>query len=331
MKWKLFHRRGRHTAPSDILLPPDDSSVHKKTCAHHDNREKIITTNNNNDDDKGHPQHLASDDRTEVSQMSCSGGGSVTSRSSAGGLESFSPPSSPNAVAKAEDIPALPAYHYAIPKVTVPSALATSPRTRWRGKTTISSNAAKVVHFCNVELRYYQRIVGDHPDVEIPLGIGWKYNIQPIMTVDAFEAAKEQLRHVLSFEEAKEQLRQLAASSLETSSAAPPQPFKTTHAIVEPLKPSSLSNLDNIIHNNKSSNTNKLHRGTAFSEHSAVRASKPATSTTSTLTEPSKYLEPVTLKERVFLLKHRGGYTLQEIHRADRRRRVQMVLEWAYR
>jgi hypothetical protein len=42
-------------------------------------------------------------------------------------------------------------------------------------------------------------------------------------------------------------------------------------------------------------------------------------------------LEPVSIGERIHLLQHVSGYRLSDIYREERRRRMQIVMEWLYR
>jgi len=166
--------------------------------------------------------------------------------------------------------------------------------------------SAPVVRFSTVETREYRRIVGDHPDVEIPLAIGWEYVQDPIVSVDTFQEEK-QLR-----EKQFEKELQL--------------PFTTTHpGVIGPMGSSRLSSSPPAP-NRKGSKV--LQRAAAFTEN--VRAGVVTHNKGIDSIQP-KYLEPISQKERVFLLKKVSGLSLKDIHQAERRRRVQMVHEWAYR
>lgn len=52
---------------------------------------------------------------------------------------------------------------------------------------------------------------------------------------------------------------------------------------------------------------------------------------TTNTTSNSNLIEPVSLDERVHLLRIVSGYTLVEIQQAERRRKMQAMMEWAYR
>jgi hypothetical protein len=169
-----------------------------------------------------------------------------------------------------------------------------------------------VVKFSTVEMRHYQRIVGDHPDVEIPLAIGWEFVQGTPLSVDDLQEQKEARKVAVNCE------RELRL------------PFTTTHGnlisgLLEPSRRSSYT----------TTSPKVLHRATAFSE--SVRAgllahSKPFAARLKDSSDmANKYLEPISLKERIFLLRTVGGYSLEQIRQEERRRRVQIVLEWAYR
>ena len=53
--------------------------------------------------------------------------------------------------------------------------------------TTTKSEPAKTVRFSDVHVRRYNRIVGDNPYVEVPLGIGWDYSASEVSSVDEHE------------------------------------------------------------------------------------------------------------------------------------------------
>mmetsp|Transcript_5434 Transcript_5434/g.15994 ORF Transcript_5434/g.15994 Transcript_5434/m.15994 type:complete len:201 (+) Transcript_5434:178-780(+) len=55
-----------------------------------------------------------------------------------------------------------------------------------------SSSSSTRVSFGDVQIREYERIVGDHPDTKIgvPLALGWHYSEQELQTVDYYEEHK---------------------------------------------------------------------------------------------------------------------------------------------
>jgi hypothetical protein len=74
----------------------------------------------------------------------------------------------------------------------------TNPTNTTETNTSISVNVKihagprKNVHFSDVEVRIYNRILGDNPYVEIPLSIGWKYTSEETLPVDEHEARQFQ-------------------------------------------------------------------------------------------------------------------------------------------
>mmetsp|Transcript_3698 Transcript_3698/g.8342 ORF Transcript_3698/g.8342 Transcript_3698/m.8342 type:complete len:239 (+) Transcript_3698:102-818(+) len=67
---------------------------------------------------------------------------------------------------------------------------ATSKRRKLPSK---SSAATKSVRFSNVEIREYERIVGDQDDIlGPPLAIGWAYNESTTVTIEEYEETKVQ-------------------------------------------------------------------------------------------------------------------------------------------
>jgi len=271
---------------------PEDDSVHKRS-------KHLCSEECHFDEEKEHhrDQQQHADDRTEATHISC---GSIDSP-------------------KAAPIPRHIVQHHdclAIPEN--------------------KSRSDPIVRFSTVEMRHYQRIVGDHPDVEIPLAIGWEFLQAPAVPVAEFEGQKEQARAVGDDDDERCDGGKKKELQL---------PFNTTHAIniMEPLEPSRLdspppaanNNNNNKNHHNKKAKA--LQRAAAFTEN--VRTGllthnhKPSsTALHKNSTElADKYLEPISMKERVFLLQTVGGLSLKQIHQAERRRRVQIVLEWAYR
>ena len=61
---------------------------------------------------------------------------------------------------------------------------------------TSESSFKKSVTFSFVQVREYNRVVGDHPDVRIgpPISLGWEYNIQLDQSVDDYEASRPDRR-----------------------------------------------------------------------------------------------------------------------------------------
>lgn len=52
---------------------------------------------------------------------------------------------------------------------------------------TAATEQSKHVSFSFVEVRQHQLILGDNPYAEIPLGLGWDFNVTPPASVDEFE------------------------------------------------------------------------------------------------------------------------------------------------
>jgi hypothetical protein len=143
------------------------------------------------------------------------------------------------------------------------------------------------VQFDSISIRECNRIVGDHPDLEIPLAIGWKYVDRPLMKVDEYEVARY--------------ARDLARGD------QPGKCLSTPHT-VHPLKdPKNVGKV--------------LRRCTAFHENDHATSGGGC----------SKCLEPVSIGERIHLLQKVSGYRLSDINREERRRRMQIVMEWLYR
>ena len=69
--------------------------------------------------------------------------------------------------------------------------------------TTASSTTTSVVSFQSVQIREYERIAGDHPDVTDhldgpPLSIGWKHSEIIIIPIDSYESSnnkQQQFEH----------------------------------------------------------------------------------------------------------------------------------------
>lgn len=283
MKWNRLFRKGRRQEGSETEQTLfEDDAVHKKS--------KHQVQYGAEQDDQQHPflhEHQHADDRTEGTQTSCN---------------------SINITCITMDSPTKPKALVLASTNTVPlhiienhncNSMLESPR------------SGPVVKFSTVEMRHYQRIVGDHPDVETPLAIGWEFVQGPPVSVNDLEEQKA-ARKI----DCERDLR---------------LPFTTTHGKVVTtglLEPSRLSSYP--------TSPKMLQRAAAFSE--SVRAgllthSNPWTAQHKNSSDEiaNKYLEPISLKERIFLLQIVGGYSLEQIHQAERRRRVQIVLEWAYR
>lgn len=291
MKWnQLFTRRGRRQGSTPVPGLFVDDAVHKRS-KHKGSTAAEELAGVEHDDHHPlhheHPQHA--DDRTEGTQTSCSSIGIHLH-----GLE---------------DSPPHPLSHTCTS--TVPQHIIQnleSPRSKTG------------VQFSTVEMRHYQRIVGDHPDLEIPLAIGWEFVQGPPLSVHELEEQKETRK--------ANALRDLRL------------PFPTTHGNVNNSgglwESSRLSSHTTTTSNTIVSPPKVLHRAPAFSDsgragllanNKALAAAQHMDSADIT----SKYLEPISVKERIFLLQTVGGYSLEQIHQAERRRRVQIVLEWAYR
>jgi hypothetical protein len=135
-------------------------------------------------------------------------------------------------------------------------------------------------------MRVYNRIVGDIPDVEVPLAIGWKFVQYPAVSVDEIELEKQ-------LELSKEELHK-PTSTVHYPAGIDSSPFDDNEE-----------------------------------ECTAVKTWKPASRGVD-LRSSSKYLEPLTLTERRQVLMA-AGLSLREINQQERRRRVQIIMEWAYR
>ncbi|EEC43065.1 predicted protein [Phaeodactylum tricornutum CCAP 1055/1] len=50
----------------------------------------------------------------------------------------------------------------------------------------------KTVQFGAIEIREYNRIVGDHPDVKVgpPVSLGWEYNVREPVDINEYEATR---------------------------------------------------------------------------------------------------------------------------------------------
>jgi hypothetical protein len=57
-------------------------------------------------------------------------------------------------------------------------------------------NSSKSISFGDVQIREFNRIVGDHPDVKVgpPVSLSWEYGEQPAVSVDEYEAERSMLR-----------------------------------------------------------------------------------------------------------------------------------------
>ena len=57
----------------------------------------------------------------------------------------------------------------------------------------------KRVQFGSIQIREYNRIVGDHPDVKVgpPLGLSWEYVLKPTLLVDEYEANRAPYKRFL--------------------------------------------------------------------------------------------------------------------------------------
>ena len=158
-------------------------------------------------------------------------------------------------------------------------------------------------------MRHYQRIVGDHPDVEFPLAIGWDFVQGVPASVTDFEGEK-------------------AARDVESECDL--LSFATTHG--PESTPSDVHNTTlctNVLQRAAVALalTGQERAGLLPQTLVSLEAQQHKKSTDLT----NKYLEPLSLKERIFLLRAVGGYSLKEINLAERRRRVQIVLDWTYR
>lgn len=56
-----------------------------------------------------------------------------------------------------------------------------------------SSHDPRKVSFGSIQVREYERIVGDHPDTRIgvPISIGWGYHVKEAVDIDTYEANKK--------------------------------------------------------------------------------------------------------------------------------------------
>jgi hypothetical protein len=63
----------------------------------------------------------------------------------------------------------------------------------------IEPQTRKRVGFGSIEIREYERIVGDHPDVKVgpPIGIGWQYYQKDAESIDTYENNRPPKRYVL--------------------------------------------------------------------------------------------------------------------------------------
>ena len=164
MKWSLF-RRGRQTAPA---LPEDDAVHKKRTLSWSKSETPNKETNGRNFKDDNHQPHHH-DDRTEVTQISsCDTIDSpVINRHSFLGTSEASSCCNNNTVATGEGNSK---------NTTIPLHIDAIPETEMLAK---KERSPTRVRFSSVEVRVYKRIVGDHPDVPVPLGIGWDYEQKP--------------------------------------------------------------------------------------------------------------------------------------------------------
>lgn len=162
-----------------------------------------------------------------------------------------------------------------------------------------SSWNKKRVRFDSVNTRVCSRIVGDHPDTEIPLAIGWEFVDEPSIPVDEFEL--EKLTRKMN--QRSEDLVDMC--TLPTKQSELPQ--NRAHS----------SGLE--------MNKKTLRKAMAFAESSHTMKCSEVSS------QSKDDLEPVSMEERVHLLKHVAGYTRSKINREERRRRMQIMMEWTYR
>lgn len=153
----------------------------------------------------------------------------------------------------------------------------------------------KSVRFDTVDTRVFSRVVGDHPDTEIPLAIGWEFADRPSIPVEDFEQEKQTRKMIERIEDSE-------ACKPTKQGKQPPQ-----NGISGP-----------------ETSKKKLKRAGAFSETSHAV-------TKSEISSQSEDLEPISMEERVHLLKRVAGYTRPEINREERRRRMQIMMEWTYR
>jgi hypothetical protein len=65
--------------------------------------------------------------------------------------------------------------------------------------TTQSQQSMKAVTFGMIEIREYNRIVGDHPDVKVgpPISIGWDFFARDAVPIDEYEAKRPPKRVIL--------------------------------------------------------------------------------------------------------------------------------------
>ena len=71
----------------------------------------------------------------------------------------------------------------------------TASETTTESSSLVSTSRTPVVGFRSIQIREFDRIVGDHPDVRHggpPLSIGWKYVEGDAMDLDAYEQQKQQ-------------------------------------------------------------------------------------------------------------------------------------------
>ena len=122
----------------------------------------------------------------------------------------------------------------------------------------------KHVSFSNVQVRTYDLILGDNPDCSFPLSLGWRYNEQDKLDVEAFEHQRELKR--------EERVKDIYKSQQQQQQPSP-GPFS------QPLK-------------------EKLP------------------------------ILPLTLQERRLRLRSLG-YTEQQLRKAERKRRIELSLQWA--
>ena len=151
----------------------------------------------------------------------------------------------------------------------------------------------KNVCFDTVETRVYKRIVGDHPCTEIPLSISWEYTEGPRVSVATQESETQ-------IQKPKE---------LQSSVTPAPEP-----TLLKPIP-----------------GTTHESPGPAMKILKRVAAAATTHHKSANITNKSNLIEPISLEERVYLLRSVSGYTLVEIQRAERRRKVQAMMEWAYR
>jgi hypothetical protein len=62
-----------------------------------------------------------------------------------------------------------------------------------------SSSNSRRVQFGFIEIREYERIVGDHPDVKVgpPMGIGWQYYQNDKQSIETYESTRVPKKYVL--------------------------------------------------------------------------------------------------------------------------------------